>query len=262
MLAPLLVITGLLFLVAKLGRPLNMWQTMVHVAPTSPLWWGGIFQSMLVLGSLVYAALWFRPTDDNYGRRLVLGWVLAPVAAIVGVYHGMLLALTGARPLWNQGPTVVAAGLAFVATGISIVMLVHLVRMRVAGRLVEGPHLNEFLDDMRPVRNVLVAVLTIQIGTAVLWWIDLRFSSAGAQQALDAANATYGPLFWIGGIGLGLILPLLIGGYVTYRGARAGRLLQVYAVAGTSALILIGGFLFRLAVVLGGQVPLPAATLY
>ena len=79
-------------------------------------------------------------------RRLLL-----PLALIVGAYHGLLLAVVTARPLWNTGPTVIAAMLSFVTTGIAAVMLVHLVRMKIAGRLVANDHLNEFLHDLKRV---------------------------------------------------------------------------------------------------------------
>ncbi len=128
--------------------------------------------------------------------RRRLGWALTPIAIIVGAYHGLLLAVVTARPLWNTGPTVVAAMLSFVATGIAAVMLVHLVRMRLAGRLVEGEHLSTFLDDMTPVRNVLVATLVVQLCTFFLWWLSLNFGSLQDTQALTAANAAYGALFW------------------------------------------------------------------
>ncbi|MFQ5505914.1 MAG: NrfD/PsrC family molybdoenzyme membrane anchor subunit, partial [Planctomycetota bacterium] len=152
-LSPILVVLGLGFLLLELGRPLRLLLTFVHFAPTSPLWWGGIFQTALVLGSVAHALKWRSSVTYDRGRRL-LGYVLAPVAVVVGAYHGLLLALIPSRPLWNTGPTVVAAIICFAATGIAAVMLTHLVRMKIAGRLVEGERLNEFMEDMMPVRTV------------------------------------------------------------------------------------------------------------
>ena len=42
-----------------------------------------------------------------------LGRILIPLTFIVGAYHGLLLAVLGSHPLWNTGPTVIAALLAF-----------------------------------------------------------------------------------------------------------------------------------------------------
>lgn len=258
-LAPLLVGLGLALLLTHLGRPASLWLTFTCFAPTSPLWWGGIFQTLFVLGSLWYAAQW-RSEDAPVPKRTV-GFVVAPIAVIVGAYHGLLLAIINARPLWNTGPTVVAALLAFIATGVGAVMLVHLLRMKFAGRLVEGQHLDNFLSDMQPVRTLLGASLVLQLVTFFFWWISLNFGDLQDQLALEAANAGFGTMFWAGGIGIGVLLPLVIGGLATLRGPRLRQSLQVDAILLSSVLILVGGFCFRLAVVLAGQAVLSAPTL-
>jgi len=259
--APVLIVAGLVALLLKMGRPELMVLVFTQFAPTAPLWWGGILQTVLVIGTIWYALRW-RSTDaadDDTTRRV--GLLLMPIAVIVGAYHGLLLAVVTSRPLWNTGPTVVAAMLGFATTGIAAVLLTHLLRMKRAGRLADTEHLGEFLDDMRPVRTVLVAALVAQLGTFFLWWLSLAYGSLRDIQALAAANASYGTVFWWGGIGLGLVLPLLLGAYCVARKAGAGRQMEVNMILLTSTLILVGGFLFRLAVVLAGQSSLPIATL-
>lgn len=255
-LAPLLIIVGLVLVMLKMGRPLYLFLTYTNFNPTAPLWWGGIFQPLLVLGAIAYAVRWRRGEPHDSTRRW-LGRLLAPVAVIVGAYHGLLLSLMVSRPLWNTGPTVVAALLGFASTGIAVVMLVHLIRMKVGGRLADEEHVATFLDDMRVVRNILVGVLVLQLGTFFLWWLSLRFGSLHDQQALAAANETYGPMFWWLGIGLGLVVPLVLGGISVLHGEAAHRRLQITMIGLTSALILVGGFFFRLAMVLAGQSELP-----
>ncbi len=258
--APLLVGSGLLFLMLKLGRPFQLFQTFTNFAPTSPLWWGGVFQTIFIAGALWYAWKW-RTTEADRGRRM-LGLALTPIAIIVGAYHGLLLAVITARPLWNTGPTVVASLLAFTATGIAAVMLVHLIRMKVAGRLDDTEHIATFLEDIKPVRNVLVATLVLQLGTFFLWWLSLLFGSLQDRQALEAANAAYGPMFWWLGIGVGLVFPLALGAYSVWRGEQFHRHRQVVMIGVTSVSILLGGFAFRLAVVLAGQVSLPIVSVF
>ncbi len=259
-LAPLLVVLGLVFLLLEMGRPQRLFLTYVQFAPTSPLWWGGIFQLVLVIGSIAYALTW-RDVETVGPTRRRLGWALAPVAIIVGAYHGLLLAAVTARPLWNTGPTVVAALLSFAATGVAAVTLVHLVRAKLAGRLADAELVTSFLKDMVPARNVLVAVLVLQLGTSFLWWLSLSFGSLSDQRALAAANASYGTMFWWFGIVPGLVLPLVLGGYVVWRGEAEHRARQIGVIGLASALILIGGLFFRLAVVLGGQVGVPVPSL-
>jgi len=254
-LSPLLIATGLLLIMLKMGRPFHAYHTYLNVNLTSPLWWGGIFQPLVVGGGFVYAFLWNDP-DRHVALRRMLGWVLAPLTLIVGAYHGMLLSTMVAHPLWNTGPTVVAALLSFATSGIAVVMLIHLLRMKLAGRLSQPDHVAEFLDDILMVRNALGGLLVLQLGTFLLWWLDLRLGGAPAQRALEAANASYGPVFWGLGIGIGLIVPLFLGLWSILSGEPGHRRRQVRIIAASSALIFIGAFFFRLALVLGGQAEL------
>jgi formate-dependent nitrite reductase membrane component NrfD len=254
----LLVTSGLVLLLFKLGQPLRLPLTYVNFAPRSPLWWGGILQPLLVVGGFLYALLWIRADSPKVGRR-VLGGALAALCVIVGAYHGLLLSAITARPLWNTGPTVVAAILSAIATGIAGVMLIHLIRLGVTGRLFDKEHVGVFLHDMRVVRNALMFTLVAQLGTFFLWWLSLYFGSLQDQQALEAASASCGPMFWWLGIGLGLVLPLGLGAAVAWLGKAAHGGLQVSVIGLTSAMILAGGFFLRLAVVLGGQASLPVS---
>jgi protein NrfD len=262
LLSPLLIAGGLLLLMLKLGRPFMAYQTMINFNPSSPLWWGGIFQPLLLIGAVIYAYMWHinRGSHSSKSRKW-LGRVLTPLAIIVGTYHGLLLGINVSRPLWNTGPAVLASILGFASTGIAAVMFVHLLRMKAAGRLDDEEHVDSFLSNMIIVRNLLVTVLVLQLGTYFLWYLSLKFGNLHDQFALEAANEHYGTMFWTLGIGAGVILPLLIGGLAVLKGANAGNKYQVSTIIVTSLLILIGGFVFRLALVLGGQVRLPVNTL-
>ncbi len=254
--SPILVTLGLVFLLLKLGRPFHAFNTLINFNPHSPLWWGGIFQPLLVILGVMYARKLNNIDEDSTNHR-TLGRILVPLSIIVGTYHGLLLAINVSRPLWNTGPTVVAAILGFITTGIAAVMLVHLIRMKLAGRLDDGDHFAKFIDDMKVVRNILVGAILLQLFTFFLWWLSLRFGVLTDRQALALANEHYGPMFWFLGIGMGLILPLLLGGIAILKGEEKDRRLQVVIIMVTSFLILFGGFFFRLAVVLAGQLSLP-----
>jgi len=255
-LSPLLIAAGLFLVMSKLGRPFHLFLAYTNFNPTAPLWWGGVFQPIFLVGAIAYAIKWTRaPLVDS--SRKWLGRLLGPLALIVGVYHGLLLSVMVSRPLWITGPTVVAALLAFASTGIAVVMLVHLIRMHVAGRSDDKHHVAEFLDDLHSVRNILVGVLVLQLFTCFLWWLSLKLGALQDQQALMVANETTGPMFWWLGIGLGIIAPLALGAIAVLRGEATHRRLQMTMIGLTSVLILVGGYFFRLALVLGGQGHLP-----
>lgn len=256
-LAPLLIVAGLLLLMSKMGRPFDLFLTYTNFNPTAPLWWGGIFQPLLVAGSLFYVIKWrhAKPEDDDTGRKL-LGRLLAPLALIVGSYHGFLLSVMVARPLWSTGPTVVTALLCFASTGIAIVMLVHLIRMKFLG-IADEEHVARLLDDIHGVRTILGIVLIVQLGTFFLWWLSLKLGSLQDQQALVVANDSYGSLFWVVGIGLGLVLPLVLGAITIVRRGPKDHRFEMTMIGLSSVLILVGGYFFRLSVLLAGQGVLP-----
>lgn len=261
-LCPILVLGGLVSLLFEMGQPLRLLLVFTRFAPTSPLWWGGFIQALFVVGGVVYAARWrgARPEEDAVRDRI--GWVLTPVALMVGAYHGLLLAVMTSKPLWNTGPTVVAALLGFGTTGIAAVMFVHLLRMAWAGRTRDLEWLSHFLDDMRPtLQNALVVMLVAQVGTLILWWMSLQFGSLQDRESLAAANLAHGPMFWVLGVGLGLALPLALWAYATWNRKANDAALEVRMILVTSVLILLGGFFFRLAVVLAGQASVPPSTL-
>lgn len=259
-LSPILICLGLLFLLAKLGRPMHLPLTYLHFNPTSPLWWGSVFQPLLIVGGIWYATLWRKPDVKEASRR-TFGWLLAGLAILVGAYHGLLMGVVTARPLWSAGPTVVSAMLGFVATGVAAVMVVHLVRMKIGGRLANEETAMRFFRAMSFARNIVMAALILQLGTFFLWWLSLKTGSLQDQQALVAAEEAFGPMFWSLGIGLGLILPLALMVFAAWKRGFGSVSKQVSLVTATSLMILVGGFFFRLAVLLGGQVPLPIPTL-
>lgn len=258
--APFLVILGLLFLFWKLGNKLNVYQLAANLAPTSLMWWGFLLQSALVVLGLVYAWQWRDLTASEQRNRL--GLVVAVIALLVGIYHGFLLAALTSHPLWASGSTVLMAMLAFVTTGIAGALLAHVVRMQMTGYSGEEQDLAEYVDGLGPVRNTLAIALVLILVNVFLWWVDLAFGSLHSRQALEAALAAYASLFLVFGIGLGVIVPLILlaGSYSKTHIAVPGRVLSRLGLA--SLLILVGGFVIRYVVVLGGQVALPAATLY
>ncbi|MEN8130383.1 MAG: NrfD/PsrC family molybdoenzyme membrane anchor subunit [Pseudomonadota bacterium] len=257
--APFLVMLGLLFLFWKIGNKFNVYQMAINLAPTSLMWWGFLIQSALVVLGLVHAWLWLDRASN--ATRDALGLLVGLLALLVGIYHGLLLAVLTSHPLWATGSIVLMAILAFASTGVAGVLLTHLIRTLVTGRGEEEVDLAEYVNGLRPVRNILGTTLVLMLVNFFLWWVDLSFGSLQSKQALEGALSAYGPMFMQMGIGLGLIVPLIL--IVWFFGKapikNPARTLSVIGLA--SLLVLVGGFVIRYAVVMGGQVPLPISTL-
>ena len=62
---------------------------------------------------------------------------------------------------------------------------------------------------------------------------------------LSVVGAGYGPLWWIGVVGLGLLLPLIVG-------LKGGLKRPQFSLV-VSALVLLGGLFLRYVVVMAGQ---------
>lgn len=256
-LAPLCVIAGLVFMLTELGHPLRIWRTITGFNVSSPLSWGGPFQTLLIMITVVYAYLWIRPTSAKV--RTVVGVLGIPLALIVGAYHGWLLTIVRARPLWNTGPATVTALLGFVTTGMAAVLLVLCLiptgarRATASTEQVRSSQKVRALWMIRDFRHILVAAMFVQGLTFFIWFISLYYGSADARAALVVANKAIGPLFWTVGIVLGLIVPIGLQLLEVVKHSTGVDKINIPLTVVTTILILVGGFVFRYAVVIGGQ---------
>jgi len=249
-LSPVLVIVGLLFLMSELGRPFSFFKVFLTYQPDSVIWWGGWLQTIFLFGSLYYAKGWDAPVLDSSHR--VLGWLLSPVALGVGAYHGFLLSAFETRALWSSGSTVAASMLSFITTGMALTLLVYLYQRRSEGSSAHKGF-DSLVEEMGAVRTLLGVALIAELVVFFVWYLALKQGDAADQAALAAANALFAIPFWALGIGLGLILPLMLGIYFILNRSKLSFSAEMNSVFLTSSLILIGGFVIRLGIVLGGQ---------
>ena len=246
-LSPILIAAGLLFLLAELGHPTRIWRTVTGFNVSSPLSWGALFQTLMIVVGAIYAYLWLKPGSSKAARKFV-GIVGLPIALIVGANHGWLLAISPARPLWNTGPATVTAMIGFATTGMAAILLVLCFKRKAPAA--EQPASAWMIHDFRA---LLVGALIVQTLSFLVWYVSLNYGNADAQAALVAANEAYGPIFWFVGIGLGLIVPVGLQ-LSEIIGKKDGTTHNVPLTLLTVVLILVGGYVFRYAVVMGGQI--------
>ena len=166
--------------------------------------------------------------DDRLRRRLGLVSIAAGVA--LGVYTGILLSSLGARPLWSSG----LLGPLFLVSGLSTsAAFVHLV----------SPDPEERLGLLR-LDNALILT---EVALLAFYLIGLAGSAeAHARAAELLLGGPYTAVFWVGVVGLGLVVPLVIQVLVV-----TGRVAHTPV---ASILVLLGGLALRFVIVYAGQI--------
>ena len=231
------IAVGGLILIADLGRPLQAWRAFVNVRTSVISWgaWGDLV--FLVVGAvLVLPALSFgdsRPfsglgwdADGGDGVGFALELVATVAAFVVMTYAGVVLARPRAIPYWHSP----AVPLQFLASSLAMAMGVVLLLAVIADEPISAG------------QCALLAVLVA--ATLVLVFAHLRThtDAPGKRESIHKLlEGEYRPLFLLGAIVAGLVVPLvleLIGAAAS--GARDG--LAVVAVI----LLLVGGYLLRL----------------
>jgi formate-dependent nitrite reductase membrane component NrfD len=236
---------GMLALFLDLEHKAFVWRLYTTFEPRSPMSWGA-WILVLVYPALLANLLLRVPmplrrrapalgalSDRMVERPAALRWIGAMNmiwGGLLGVYTGVLLSALGARPLWNSallGPLFLVSGLSAAAA------FVHLIAPDVAERELLAKADNGFL----------IAELVF----LVLFLIGLATASGAHARAADLLLAgPFGALFWVGVVGLGIVVPLFI------------QLLAVeHRVTHTPVaplLVIAGGLVLRFVIVQAGQV--------
>jgi formate-dependent nitrite reductase membrane component NrfD len=242
---------GMLFLFLDLEHKPYVWRLYTTFQPASPMSWGS-WILMLVYPALVAAAL-VRPPDlvlqlpiveevaqhvstrDSVVR--LIAWLNVMLGVALGIYTGILLGSLGARPFWNSavlGPLFLLSGLSSAAAW---------GHMTAPDR--EERELLAWLDN-----HFIIAELVV----LTLFVLGLASGSAASRDAAALVlGGPYTAVFWVGVVGLGLVVPLLIQSLaVTHR---------VTHTAIAPILVLLGGLVLRFVFVEAGQISHWAARL-
>lgn len=239
---PAVVLSGVL-LIFDLERPLRFWHMMIQSNTWRPMFKG---YSPMSLGSWAllafgaFAFVGFVAALSEAGRlswpRLALlrppGLVGSLIAVVGGLfaffvagYTGVLLAVTN-RPIWSDTPLL---GLNFLvsAASTSAALLILLARRR---RERTGLHALERFDAaVLALELVALVALLASLGPMLRVWLN-----------------AWGALLFVGVIVIGILLPLLL--YWRPRLLRSGMRPVVAAL-----LVLVGGFIFRVVVILSAE---------
>ncbi|MBA0177781.1 cytochrome c nitrite reductase subunit NrfD [Pectobacterium carotovorum] len=259
-LAPCTIILGLLILVFHLTRPWTFWKLMFHYSFTSVMSVGVMLFQVYMAALAVWLVNIFSEQVIVLQQRWlpklvmlpkVLGW-LAPMqksldivmlllAVMLGAYTGFLLSALKTYPLLNN-PILPAL---FLFSGVSSGAAVALIAM--ACRYRRNPH----SEEAHFVHRVETPVVWLEIFLLFAFFIGLALGDDGKQRALVAAvgGGFWAVWFWLGVVGIGLVIPLLLKSWANRQHSPYG----VLAVCGMS---LVGVLLLRFFILYAGQLTL------
>jgi len=243
-LSVVLLSLGMLALFLDLEHQLYVWHLYTTFMPTSPMSWGAWILVLVYPGLLLNLLLrlpetlrrlapalaaWSDRLNAVPGVARIVGGVNVGLGVLLGIYTGVLLSAMGARPLWNSallGPLFLTSGLSSAAA------LVHMVARDADERVLLAKADNTFLA----VELVLIGLFFAGLASAT------RVHLEGAALFF---GGPYTAAFWVGVVGLGIVLPLVI-----QMLAVRHRIVHTPV---APVLVIAGGLLLRFVIVYAGQ---------
>jgi formate-dependent nitrite reductase membrane component NrfD len=235
---------GMVALFLDLGHKPYVWRLYLTVKPWSPMSWGSWI--LLLVYPVLAAGVLLDPPRALVERlralQPVIGWMQATArvrqtvgfvsivtGVALGIYTGILLSALGARPLWSSG----LLGPLFLVSGLSTAAaFAHWASPEPEERVQLA-----WLDNL---------FLTTELGLIVLLLVGLMSSTAAhAQAARLLLGGPYTAVFWVGVVGLGIVLPLIVQSLaVTHRMIHTPI---------APILVMLGGLALRFVIVSAGQ---------
>lgn len=229
--APILVIAGLLLLLTELGRPLNVIKTLYAINPTSFMSIGIFLQSAFVAVALLIAFSMLTKGAEGISAKFV--YVGATLAGLVGLYHGLLLTGISIEP-WNNAIPVIFF-ISSILAGSSLVFLLNL------------SELDTVLQKFK-IPVIINMILTLELASIFAWVYNLALTTASSKHAYDVLMGSFGLEFWGLSIVVGLLIPLALLTMVIL-----GKTTLKAVALPTFATMLIGSFFLKNLVVYLGQ---------
>ena len=241
-LALLFLLTGFGIIALDLHYPLRLiFGVVMSPSPSSAMWWMGTLYAIYF--GVLSVELWSEFTG-RWRIHQAACTIAAATAVVAPSTLGLVFGNLVSRPFWQGSLAPVYLFLTAVLSGASVLTIVFVAvqRLRLPGH---GP---EALNALRGLWKILVVVLAVVICyTGGRTAIALLVGDAAEHDAAVAMMS--GPLSlqsWVGRVGLGLVLPLVI--LIVWR---RGSLVAMFVAA---SLAMSGLFADRLGFVEAGQI--------
>ncbi|MEE8189052.1 MAG: NrfD/PsrC family molybdoenzyme membrane anchor subunit [Kiloniellales bacterium] len=264
-LAPLPVMVGCLALIFELGsfevgnwfRWINLYMT-INLSPMSIGTW---LLSFFIMVSMAYAYT-FVPNAPFLGEwqrplRVMLAWVSVPLGIATAIYTGILLGAMPARPFWNSPILALLFMLSSISTGVAVILLFRALLHRTSTP--EAEQAAKESDYLLTATDVMLIGFELMVIFLFLMYAQLTIGNVKEAMSVILPGGDLAPLFWLGVVLIGLLIPALIELYYVipellyHRGFASPRYVDIVV----SVAVLIGGFLLRYVVVIAGQVTGP-----
>jgi len=230
--APILIILGLVLLLTELGRPLNVIKAIYNTNGTSVMSIGMFLQGICVFLMLLVIYNLFKFKINEISKPLI--YVTALFAGLVGIYHGFLL--TGIERLaWTDSiPSIFFISSILAGSALSTVLMVS----------DEG--YKELVTNLKlPI--IFNLVLTFQIISIFSWVYSLAIRGSETKLVYSELMSSFGTQFWFFVI-VGIIIPLVL---FTIMSLKKINTKAMFATATVS--IIAGSLVIKYVVVYLGQ---------
>ena len=232
------VLTGCMFLIADLGKPINFWRAFLKPR-TSWIARGTIIITFFMIIDFIHIILWIWPFDilaDSTGARNSINIMGLIFAFGTIIYTGLLLGASRPIAFWSTAMLPLLFLISALSTGFMGVIL----SSSVIGVLKEELFILERIDIVLIILEIFIVAFFLQATHRV------SESRASAKLVLSGSVA---PLFWFGVVILGLLLPLLLDliGVFALSGSSGHTFILLASTFG-----IIGGLILRQVVLKGG----------
>lgn len=262
--APIIIGIGLFMLIIDLHHMLYFWQLFLHFRIDSPMSWGAwtltfimipaIFWPLIYLDDTIKylqqrnpncritgLLIWAKGLIEKIGilvflinlarkNQKLMAYLTIFLSIILGVYTGILLSAFNARPLWNTailGPLFLTSGISTAAALIMWLSNDHHERINFS--------------------KIDLMLIAIEVFFIIHMFMGMKAGGiAQVEAALLFLGGPFTSIFWVGVVGMGLVLPAILE-IMELFGVKIPIWLPAF-------LIIAGGALFRFVMVYAGQV--------
>jgi len=194
---------GMTFIMVDLGHPMRFWHTLIYRNFRSVLEWE-IFL-YVIYAAVILAELWLLSYSRSPKAQAwvkLLGTLGIPVAIGVHGGTGSIFALAVGRPYWNSGLLPVIFIVSALASGAALVTFLWAV---LGPKDVEKPAM------VRTLAQLMALFLTIDgLLVASEFLVGLYSGIPDEAGALIALTDRFWFVFWIGQMGFGFLIPMLL----------------------------------------------------